>query len=350
MAGINYLPFLFCFLMFGIMALYRRPSPRRIVMNKAVAAYHCFCRTAGQSFLFDDEAKRVFVEMLNAVAAFSGVEVLTYCVMTNHFHLLVRINPKAAEVNDVELVRRFHRLYGSRRCPYLQLDAEGVEAKLAHKDAADADELRAHLRSRMGTLAPFMKTLKQRFSVWFNATHERAGTLWAERYQSVLVENEPAVLRLVGAYIDLNPVRAHLVEDAAAYRWSGAGAAFSGDARARQRLLRMLGPSSILNSTPPKQEALIQSYKRLLQAIGAPEAPLSSSSEGRAKPPSSASHFLDAIIRGAIIGTRDFVERCADTTRRSRRSWPLHKDKHDNELALHQLRRPRRRPKAPSLF
>ena len=44
---------------------------------------------------FDDRAKEVLRKMIWQVAAFSGVEVLTYCIMSNHFHVLVRVPPSA---------------------------------------------------------------------------------------------------------------------------------------------------------------------------------------------------------------------------------------------------------------
>jgi hypothetical protein len=66
-----------------------------------------------------------------------------------------------------------------------------------------------------------MKVLKQRFSVWYNRSHERFGTLWAERFKSVLVEGKGNALQTVAAYIDLNPVRAGLVEDPKDYRFCG---------------------------------------------------------------------------------------------------------------------------------
>ncbi|MFC4991550.1 transposase [Rubritalea tangerina] len=57
------------------------------------------------------------------------------------------------------------------------------------------------------------------FSSWYNNTHGRRGTLWA-RYKSVLVENGNAA-RTMAAYIELNPVRASMVENPKAYRWCG---------------------------------------------------------------------------------------------------------------------------------
>jgi hypothetical protein len=50
-----------------------------------------------------------------------------------------------------------------------------------------------------------MKTLLQRFTRWFNRTHERSGTLWEQRYKSVIVESGLAA-RTIAAHMDLNPV------------------------------------------------------------------------------------------------------------------------------------------------
>ena len=75
-------------------------------------------------------------------------------------------------------------------------------------------DLRTGLAGRMGDVSEFMKELKQRFSKWFNKERNRFGTLWAERFKSVLVEDQPGAVQVVAAYVDLNPVRAGLVTDA----------------------------------------------------------------------------------------------------------------------------------------
>ena len=87
-----------------------------------------------------------------------------------------------------------------------------------------------------------MKTLLQRFTRWSNRTYERSGTLWDERYKSVIVESGIAA-RTMAAYIDLNPVRAGMVKYPAEYRWSSYGEAMGGGAKgngkkAREGLVR----------------------------------------------------------------------------------------------------------------
>ncbi|MCH8475276.1 MAG: hypothetical protein LAT55_08610 [Opitutales bacterium] len=86
-----------------------------------------------------------------------------------------------------------------------------------------AEELRAALHKRMNNLPEFMKTFKQRVSIWYNSEYRRYGPLWSEKFKSVLVEGRANALKVVAAYIDLNPVRAGLVDDPGKYAYSGYG-------------------------------------------------------------------------------------------------------------------------------
>jgi hypothetical protein len=72
--------------------------------------------------------------------------------------------------------------------------------------------------------------------VWYNRSHERFGTLWAERFKSVLVEGQGNPLQTMAAYIDLNPVRAGLVEDPKEYRFCGYAEAVARRQAARRGL------------------------------------------------------------------------------------------------------------------
>jgi hypothetical protein len=81
----------------------------------------------------------------------------------------------------------------------------------------------------------FMKGLKQRFSGWHNHRKWRKGTLWEERCKSVLVQRGRALVTMA-TYIDLNPVRAGLVDDPKEYRWCGYAAATAGKRKARSGL------------------------------------------------------------------------------------------------------------------
>ena len=96
------------------------------------------------------------------------------------------------------------------------------------------ERLRARYLKRMWDLSEFMKTLKQKFTLWFNRKHERVGVLWESRFKSIVVEGHWNSLLKVAAYIDLNAVRAGMVEDPKDYRWCGYSEAVAGDRAARR--------------------------------------------------------------------------------------------------------------------
>ena len=197
------------------------------------AFYHVVSRIANKAFLLDDaEKKRVFVNMMHRAADFSGVDVITYVVMDNHFHLCVKIPEREGEVPESEILRRVGVLYGKDRRDALERRLAGCREE---GDDAAADAELARLRSRMGDLSEFMKTFKQRVSQWYNSNYGHEGTLWGGRFKSVLVEDGRYLRNLV-AYIHGNPIRAGLVTRAADYEWSAPGAAAKGDIRARKGL------------------------------------------------------------------------------------------------------------------
>lgn len=80
----------------------------------------------------------------------------------------------------------------------------------------------------MVDVSELVKTVKQRFSMGYNHKEGRRGTLWEERFKSVIVEDSRLALQAMGAYIDLNPARAGIVDDPKDYCWSGYGEALAG--------------------------------------------------------------------------------------------------------------------------
>jgi REP element-mobilizing transposase RayT len=187
-------------------------SLRRIKNTESSAIYHAMSRVVGGQMLLGDREKEVLRKMLWQVADFCGVEVLTYSIMTNHFHVLVRVPEKDRLVSNVELLRRFKVLY-PKPTKYQTASFLRLETAL-RDDTEDAVKIREQLLARMHDLSEFMKTLKQRFSIWYDRNHDsRMGTLWMDRFKSVLVEGSGNPLQTMAAYIDLNPVRAGLADD-----------------------------------------------------------------------------------------------------------------------------------------
>ena len=238
------------------------------------AVYHCMTRTVNGEFLFKDREKEVLRKMIRQVADFCGVEVLTYCIMSNHFHVLVQV-PGEGVISDVELMRRYRVLY-PKPTKYQEASVGIMET---HLKAAgeEAEVIRRRLLARMSDVSEFMKALKQRFSVWYNRSHRRYGTLWSERFKSVLVEGRGNPLQTMAAYIDLNPVRAGLVEDPKDYRFCGYAEAVAGVAAATRGLIH------IWSDHGAKQvDSALQAHRMLIFGRHASEAGLPEMTRERA--------------------------------------------------------------------
>ncbi len=202
--------------------------PRLLVHEQFTGtAYHVISRVTHRLNVFGDEEKRVLIGIMRRYERFCGVQVLTHCVMANHFHWLVEVPTRPADaekMSDSELVARVRRCQGKTAAFVLQ---EQLAYALKMGQADFYASLRERLLKRMWNLSAFVQSVKQRFSVWFNKRHKRRGTLWEERFKSVAVMG-PKAIAAVAAYIDLNPVRAGLVNDPADYGWSGYCEAISG--------------------------------------------------------------------------------------------------------------------------
>lgn len=183
--------------------------------------------------VFEAQDKEVFRKIMRNLEAFMGVRVVTYCLMTNHFHLLVEVPDKEEmePLTEAELLRLLPVLHDS-------VTAKGVEQELDRARASGSErwqaEILARYEKRRGDLSFFLKELKQRVTLYMNKRLNRRGTLWEGRYKSVLVEGNEQALLTIAAYIDLNPVRAGMVESPEDYRWCGYAEALSGGRGARQ--------------------------------------------------------------------------------------------------------------------
>ena len=199
-----------------------------------VGFYHCISRVVERRFLFAESDKDRFVSLLHECERFCRVRVLTYVILSNHFHILLEVPKRPASLPGPDEIVADLRLLSGFQFP------EAVHQRFQSlADAKDAPGLARYLASfhaRMYDVSAFMKMLKQRFTQWYNARHQRSGTLWEERFKSVLVDGAGDALVTMAAYIDLNAVRAGLVQDPKDYRWCGYAEALAGRKRARTAL------------------------------------------------------------------------------------------------------------------
>ena len=272
--------------------------------------YHCMTRAVNGERLFHDREKEILRKIIWQVADFSGVEVLTYCVLSNHFHVLIRVMGDQV-VSDAELMRRF-RVLCPKPTKYQTESAKVMESQLC-AGGVEADAIRRKLLARMSDVSEFMKAVKQRFSVWYNRSHQRYGTLWAERFKSVLVEGKGNPLQTMAAYIDLNPVRAGLVADPKDYRFCGYAEAVVGVPEAKRGMIHVWSDHGV-----KRVDSALRAHRMLIFGKHASGTGLSKMTRERALKilDHEDGHLPKTVILrcrvryftdGAILGSADFV-------------------------------------------
>ena len=157
--------------------------------------YHLCARTAGVQGEYPLASRRYRRKMLDVIERYASVyccRVAGFCVMGNHYHLVVFFEERRA-MSPRELRERASRLY----------PAKDLDAWPAHKWE--------RFERRLFDVSELMRNVQGAYARWFNSRHERRGRFWAERFKSTLLEDALAVLDCL-LYIELNPVRAGLVE------------------------------------------------------------------------------------------------------------------------------------------
>jgi REP element-mobilizing transposase RayT len=278
--------------------------------------YHCISRVVDRRFVFGEDEREKFRTHMRMQENFSGCRVLSYCVMSNHFHVLLEVPPMPeGGISEEELWKRLRAIYSE--AAVAEVKKELAEARKSGNQS-HVEEIFARYTYRMHNLSEFMKALLIRFTRWFNKRHERSGTLWEERFKSVIVESGIAA-RTMAAYIDLNPVRAGMAEDPAEYRWSSYGEAVGGGPRgngkkAREGLVRACMSHEGCGFEAEKWQDVSRVYRKMmeyaLQRKGGVEIQRRSQTAATG-PDFGMAEMLRHRVRyftdGAVIGSRAFV-------------------------------------------
>jgi len=270
--------------------------------------YHVTSRVCNKAMLFKSpEVKEKIRKWIFDIAYFSGVEIYAWCIMDNHMHLLVHVprvperlwtdrsrepeswafgmrppectpplwtaakgdsphnhnlnesewqQERASDVradivlsrpeigfmlDDEAMIARLARLYSRKAAEEI---AARWEKLRANGRAEDVESEKARYCRRMYNISQFVKTLKERIAMRFNAEFDHEGCIWQGRFYSGIVENCREVLAVVAGYIDYNPVKAKLVSSPELWHFSGWSCAMGSDYGAkccRHMYAKMLG-------------------------------------------------------------------------------------------------------------
>jgi len=208
-----------------------QPAPEGVETTKPVI-YHCISRVVDRRFAFGQDEKEKLRTFMRMYENFSGNRVLSYCFMCNHIHLLVEITPRpVGGLSDEELLKRLTWIQTEAQVALVAKELWEARQAVAEGRAKDGEAyveaIHQRFAWRMHDLSQFMQGFLQRYTQWHNGRHKRKGHLWEDRFKSVIVEDGVAA-KTMAAYIDLNPVRAGMVEQPEDYRWSSYGEAIGG--------------------------------------------------------------------------------------------------------------------------
>lgn len=175
--------------------------------------YHCIGRCVRQYFLCGtdpvsgksfDHRKQTILERLALLSEVFAIDLCAYALMSNHYHLVLRLAPNRAEAWSArEVVERWRRIYVGPPCASRYLDGK----PLGSEEQTLLDDCISRWRVRLADLSWFMRCLNEYIARVANAEEGRTGRFWEGRFKSQALLDDTALLTAM-TYVDLNPVRA----------------------------------------------------------------------------------------------------------------------------------------------
>jgi len=186
------------------------PRPRKQLVDlNATAYYHCINRCVRQMFLLGDDPltganfdhrRQWIADRITELTGLFAVDVCSYSLMSNHFHLVVHIDAaRARGLSDGEVIERTEMLY------------PGAVAEARLWPAAKWESKVVEWRGRLMNLSWFMRCLNEYIARRANRETKAKGRFWEGRFRSQALLDVGALLTCM-AYVDLNPIRAGIAE------------------------------------------------------------------------------------------------------------------------------------------
>jgi len=159
----------------------------------------------GKDYGFRREWIRCRMERLASVF---GVDILTYAILSNHMHLVVRTRPDVVQAwTDDEVALRWLRIFPGKRFDEQLAEPTTVDVRAL---AGDMERI-AVIRSRLSDPSWFMRALSEPIARLANRQDECTGSFWEGRFKAQTITDEAGLLAC-SMYVDLNPIRAAMSE------------------------------------------------------------------------------------------------------------------------------------------
>jgi REP element-mobilizing transposase RayT len=192
------------------------PIPRKsLVSVDTTPSYHVVSRCVRRTFLFGivdskdfSHRRDAIVTRLAELTQLFCIDISAYAIMSNHYHLVVRIQKQPAlDLSITDVALRWRSLYS---LPILA-NRYACDEQLTDAELNEAEkQIEAH-RARLYDLTWFMHCLNEPIARMANLEDGCTGRFWEGRFKSQALLDERAELQAM-AYVDLNPIRAQLAE------------------------------------------------------------------------------------------------------------------------------------------
>ncbi len=203
-----------------------KPRQQQVVLD-ATPYYHCVSRCVRRAFLCgvdhttgeSYEHRRLWIEdKLLALAEVFAIDICAYAIMSNHYHVVMHVNPvEAKRWTPLEVAQRWHQLYKGNLLS--QKFARGEPIDRAEQPLLN--KIIEGWRQRLFSISQLMQILNESIARQANAEDRCSGRFWEGRYKSQALLDEAALAACM-AYVDLDPIRAKLAHTPEASRHTSA--------------------------------------------------------------------------------------------------------------------------------
>jgi REP element-mobilizing transposase RayT len=189
----------------------------QLISLNATPYYHTISRCVRRAFLCGEDSfsgknydhrKQWAIERLRELTGVFAIDICAYAIMSNHYHLVLRIDAhKASEWSETQVIERWRKLFNIP--PLINRYLRGEYTSKA--EISKARMVIADWRDRLSNISWFMRSLNEYLARKANEEDQCTGRFWEGRFKSQALLDEAAVLTCM-SYVDLNPVRAGMSE------------------------------------------------------------------------------------------------------------------------------------------
>jgi REP element-mobilizing transposase RayT len=190
---------------------------KELIALDATPYYHVISRCVRRAFLCGEDSltgknyehrKPWVVERLSELSSLFAIEIAAYAVLSNHYHLVLRIEHKTADNwSEKELMERWQQLFSLPVLVSRYLQGETT----TKAEVREVQKILDCWRERLSDISWFMRCLNEHLARKANEEDNCTGRFWEGRFKSQALLDEAAVLTCMG-YVDLNPIRAMMAQ------------------------------------------------------------------------------------------------------------------------------------------